>query len=733
MFGASALAYNQLQAAAAHKIDPSEPGLKALFPIVGPGEFHKGVGFPNGVLREQLVAGWLRGQIFDTDDDLMSIDHSYHNNIHTSYDYQTEDKFEAANKAIDHFVSVQYGTSTPGYYPNSIGRTDMDISKAPVNELGESDPNGQFSRYGNMEVPVFYVAGWYDIFVDACIETFDLHRANVDPALGNDDLIKIVIGPWAHQTISGRTTGDVTYPQNVTDITKIDITDLDLDELDVGQIAQSDLIGWFRYNLNNNAMANVGEPKVFIPEATEYQMPFGPNSLEVRFPTRDYIIPFVELLNFITGADGLKKLPISINSPLGELELEIDLPALGGLFDIENPTLLEGIPVEDFTQIAPVRYYVIGPIDDPDNEGIGNYWSESDKFPITDGIEWQKLFLHRSGVLNHMAPSIDEGRSIYVHDPDDPIYAIGGANMIMKTPQGDRDSQGQFNYADSRYAPYTMDRPGVLQFETEPFEDTVTMVGFSKAKLYASSHPENTVDGDPTDADFFVRILDVYPDGREMFVVEGSVNARAREYARSISEFNENPNAEFSNIEAGKVYEYFFDLLPIAYTFGVGHRIKILISSSNHPRYQANACVPIEPGEFFRRQPNDGLSYLFEGVEYEPRVSVQRLAFSDEFPSQIILPIAGGTGIVTPVEENLVENDKLHVFPNPTNGEFYLAFETQFESEVVIRNMMGQEVYRTKMNDWEAIDIGHLPSGQYNIEVKSNSLEKPVFSIIHKF
>lgn len=275
MFGASALAYNQLQAAAARPIDPNEPGLKALFPIVGPSEFHKSTGFPNGVLREQLVTGWLRGQIVDTRDDLMDIDDDYHNNIHTSFDYNTEDKFEAANLAIDHFVSVAYGNSNPGYYPNSTGRKDMDVSRAMVDENGMGDPNGQYSRYRNMEVPVMHVAGWYDIFIDGQIESHNLQKYYLSDAYDNKKLQKIIIGPWAHQTISGRTTGDVTYPQNVTDITRIDITDLDLDELDIGSIAQSDLIGWFRYNLNQNPMAYVGEPKVFISRGRGLSAPSG--------------------------------------------------------------------------------------------------------------------------------------------------------------------------------------------------------------------------------------------------------------------------------------------------------------------------------------------------------------------------------------------------------------------------------------------------------------------------
>lgn len=730
MFGASALAYNQLQAAAAQPIDPTEPGLKALFPIVGPSEFHKSTGFPNGVLREQLVSGWLRGQIVDTRDDLMDIDDDVHNDIHTSFDYGTADKFEASNLAIDHFTSISYGNSPPGYYPNSIGRMDMDVSRAMVDENGQGDINGQYSRYRNMEVPVFHVAGWYDIFVDGCIESHNLQKAHMNPAFGNDRLQKIVIGPWAHQTISGRTTGDVTYPENVTDITRIDITDLDLDELDIGKIAQSDLIGWFRYNLNQNAMANVGEPKVFIPEADEYQRPLGNDLIQIRFPTEDYVIPFIDLINFISGAGGLNQVPLGLNTIFGEVQFNIDIPSVGGLFDIEDPTVLEEIPVRNFDEVPDIRYYVIGPIDDPENPETGNYWAAADTFPLRDGINWTPMYFHKDGSITEDAPQTDEGVAIYVHEPDNPVYAVGGANMIMKTPQGDRDSQGQIDYADSRYAPFTMDRTGVLKFETEPLLDTATVIGFTQAKIYARSNPEGQTSG-PTDTDFFVRILDVYPDGREMFVVEGGVNARARDYARSLVEGQGDDDAPFTNIEIGQIYEYHFNLLPIAYTFGKGHKIKVLISSGNHPRYQSNPNLPIEDGEFFRRQPNDGRTYVFNGQEMAPRIAVNRLAFSPEFPSQIILPLMGTDRLVTSVEDQqILSASEINVYPNPSNGQFNVFADRAGDYQLTIRNMMGQLVYEAGITDVLNVDMRHVAAGQYIIEMKSKDQKEPAVKLI---
>jgi hypothetical protein len=64
-------------------------------------------------------------------------------------------------------------------------------------------------------------------------------------------------------------TGDKVYPKNVTDITKIDIANIGADgDINIADIAKSELISWFRYNLNYNGYNKVAEPKVLIPKST---------------------------------------------------------------------------------------------------------------------------------------------------------------------------------------------------------------------------------------------------------------------------------------------------------------------------------------------------------------------------------------------------------------------------------------------------------------------------------
>jgi predicted acyl esterase len=769
MFGASALGYNQYQAAAAHMIDVNEPGLKAIMPIVAPADFYKGVGYPNGVLRDRLVTGWLKGQIFSgTDDDLIPIDNDEQNNIHSSADYNLpqsitvngvertyqQNKFDAANLAIDHFASVQYpdpetGISTCGYYPNASGRPEIDISRAVTDINGEGKLGGQYSRFRNMEVPGYHLCGWWDIFVDSQTESWANMRRHLSnekfnrPGVTNRQLQKLVLGPWAHQTIGSTTTGDRTYPSNVSDLLSLDFDDFDEDNIPLDKALNSEIISWFRYNLNYHPDELIGEPKFILPESDNlYEVAdlgfLG--TLSLRVPAEDITLPYIKLIAVLTGAEPLSgiKAELVFENPLGnDLVVPIDLPdvplddAIPGL----NGDDITPIPYRDFddpNDIANVRMYVIGPNDDTEaqNINLSNYWMPADTFPLPEGHAWDAIqrevfYMHKNGALDNSSPITDEGFKMYVHDPDDPIRTVGGANMIVKTPDGERDAQGQFNLKDPRYEPHTMNRPGVISFESAAVKDSLCIIGFPGVKLYAKSNIGGLSEG-PTDTDFFVRIVDVYPDGREYFVQGGCVNARARDYVRMLKEEPwkdyEIPfvgdDIPFTNINIGEIYEYVFDLLPIAYTFGDGHKIKILISSSNYNRYQVNPNIPIMPNEFFRRKPGDGQTYIFEGEEYSPRIAIQRVHFSEEHPTQISLPIY--TKTYTDIGDVVVESTdpEMLLFPNPAADVVTVYMNNGGEYNLNILNINGSLIRsENSFRDNFNLDVSTLSQGVYFIEL----------------
>ncbi len=788
MFGASALGNTQLQLGLAHHTPDSIPHLKCLMPIVATTEHYISTGYNNGVFRDRIVTGWLKGQIFSgTDDDLIPSDHDKQNTVHTSFDYnlpQTitlngitrtyeQNKFEAANLSIDHFTAIRYLNSSGvlancGFYPNSVGRPDMDGSQASVNAIGEAvNPVTQtpladlnYSRYRNMDVPILHITGWWDIFTEGQINNSNFSR---DALTGvNKQLQKSVIGPWAHQTIASRLSGDRYYPKNVTDLTKIDLSNFNINNVPINDIVKSDLVTWFRYNLNYHSEYKVDEPKFIIQESKKWQLFSNATSqhsdIYIRVPAKDFVVDYPKMLNFLGGNGSLDNLDIELKFQFSGTDVVIPLkqpvPNLGtGLTQFAGHPL-DSIPERDFLNDVPnYRFYVVGPdsmadvvAGYPNNSTMGNYWMGTDKFPPSEHIEWKKLFLHQNGALDASAPIQDEGYKTYVSDPDDPILTVGGSNMIVRSPDGTRNSQSQMELTDPTNAPYTMDREGVIQFNSAAIQDSFTIIGLPVCTLYAKSNPGGVTSG-PTDTDWDMRICDVWPDGRVYFVQEGIVGARGRDWARSLVDQMgvagaptyangvEDPGDKdipYSNINIGQIYEYVFKMMPIGYTFAKGHKIRVLISSTNYTRYQANPNLPLNDGEFFRRKPGDGQYYIFDGQPMYPRVAVQRVHFSPENPTSINFPVYNQSFQYNQVPKLTVDSKfDISVFPNPAVDKIQIFANMEGEHEVIISDITGRRIASASFDDNVIFNTETFGKGIYFATV--TDVKNPAYKATKKF
>ena len=726
MFGASALGNTQYQAAAARPIDPEKPGLKCMLPVVATNEHYGSTGFHNGVFRESLVTGWITGQLLDLRDEFINLDAGIGDTYHTSKDYGLTNKFEAVELAIDHFTSLRYDGAVSGYYPNSLVRKDLDASQAPLDDSGNGKEDGPLSRYVNMETPAYHVTGWWDIFINGQIDTWRQMRENLDPRLGNNKLQKLVIGPWAHQTIGTTRTGDMVYPENVQDLLGVNINEIDINNLDLGAFLRSEVVSWYRYNLNFNPNSHTGLPKALIPESNKFQ-DFG--FVFARMPAMDYVLTYNEILSYLSGATELKQVPAEVVL-LGDTSLIFtDLPT------IENPIISQGngLPIEasqfkDYTEVADVRLYVTGPVGDgiPENENAGNYWLETDDFPLTSGIEWQTGYFHSGGGFHSLPPTIFEGPRSYVHDPEDPVITTGGNNMLIRREGGGGDSQGQMDYTLKEVRAKTMERPDVLAYSSPVFGEPFTVIGYPEATLFASSEPmrEGTLE---TDTDFFIRILDVYPDGKELFVIEGAVNARARAYAASVVEGQEDIDAPFANILSGEVYEFNFQLLPIAYTWGKGHKMKVLISSSNYPKYQSNPNIPIAYGDFFRKKPGDGKTYTYKGKELAPVPAIQRIYAAPRLDSRIHFPVFKGE--LPQGNGNIRAGDiSLQLAPNPTSGSVLVSMTLPGPATLWVFSSDGRTLLKNSFDTYTQVDLEGVSEGIYFVKVVPEATGKPVMS-----
>ena len=712
MFGASAMGNSQYQAISDIPFTQSSP-LKCLMPVVATNEHYNTTLFHNGVYRNSIANGWITGQMTNgVDDGLSGSDPSIFNTIHSPADYNYSSSSVLAEDLINWFVAEKPNGSLSGAHPTSLLRKDLDASLAPINSSGLSDPNGTISRYRNINRPIYHLTGWWDIFINGQIETYRRIKKE-HPNLEQ----KLVIGPWTHQTIGNTDVGDVVYPDNVTDILSInlDIDPSNITSTDiVNEIYSSEMLAWYRKHLG-------GEPFFIIPESNLWQ-DLGGDS--VRVPSENYIVPYYEFLNFAGGQSSLNNLPSELKSGGNITPINYNIPALSpSIINLSEP--LTPIDTSILNETKDIRMYISGPTNDPNNNGIGNYWRETDSLPFYAGIQSTKLYLHKDQSLNGNSPSANEGDLSYISDPNNPVYTIGGNNMIPEIPGGGQDSQGSMNLANPAYNYLTMDRVDVLSFETEALTDTLSVIGFPKAEIYAKGNTTAFATS-KTDFDVMVRILDVYPDGREMLITEGVVNAKARDYATSIYNADTNETIVLSNIE-NDTYHYFnFDLLPIGHTFGKQHKIKILLSSSNYPKYQSNPNIPNEAGEFFRWSPGSTDTYDYNGQQLSAQNSEITYNFNQNYPSFISLPQL--TQNNASLSKNVAKSDFIKVYPIPTSDIITIKTPQPYTGDIQLLDLSGKTIQTKSIINKSTInwDLERLEQGIYLIHFPAIQATKKI-------
>ncbi len=192
----------------------------------------------------------------------------------------------------------------------------------------------------------------------------------------------------------------------------------------------------------------------------------------------------------------------------------------------------------------------------------GNEWLFYDHWPPP--FTPVELYLRQGNALERMPPPADGGASTYDYDPANPVPTLGGNNLMP--PSGPHDMRP------------VESRPDVLLFETPPLPGNVALCGPVTVTLYVASTA--------VDTDFAAFLTDVYPDGRSMVMLDNLVRARHRKTLD-----------RESFLEPGRVYEVTIDLWDTCLTVAPGHRIRLLVTSSNAPRFEPNPNT----GEPFRR------------------------------------------------------------------------------------------------------------------------------------
>jgi uncharacterized protein len=238
----------------------------------------------------------------------------------------------------------------------------------------------------------------------------------------------------------------------------------------------------------------------------------------------------------------------------------------------------------------PAELYVLG----------ADEWRGESEWPL-EHTEWAPFYLRQGGGLSRSEPGADEPGDRYDYDPADPVPTVGGVNSVLTMTQG----------AQTRILPGPLDqralerRDDVLVYTSEPLKSDLEVIGPVESVLYAASSARDT--------DFFVRLCDVYPDGRSISLTEGVIRAR---YRGSV----EGESVEL--LEPGEVAEYRFRCYPVANVFRRGHRIRLDVTSSSFPRFSRNLNTGEDVGTGTRME-----------------VARQTLLHTARYPSHILLPV----------------------------------------------------------------------------------------------
>lgn len=167
-----------------------------------------------------------------------------------------------------------------------------------------------------------------------------------------------------------------------------------------------------------------------------------------------------------------------------------------------------------------------------------------------------------------------EKRFEYLSDPDNPVPYTSQVEGLVFTPRN-------FMSDDQRHA---SKRPDVLTFETEPLKKDFTLRGEILAKLLVATTG--------TDADFMVKLIDVYPDNHPGYehnpknIVMGGYQqlVRSEAYRARFRNSFERPEP----FVPGQKTTVQVPLQDVLHTFKKGHRIMIQIHSSWFPYIDRN-------------------------------------------------------------------------------------------------------------------------------------------------
>jgi len=206
-----------------------------------------------------------------------------------------------------------------------------------------------------------------------------------------------------------------------------------------------------------------------------------------------------------------------------------------------------------------------------------NHWRTFDFWPPAD-TSTQSLYLHEDGALSWQAPQARQAFDEYRSDPARPVPFI----QRVAT-----DRTADYMIQDQRFAAR---RPDVLVYQSAPLTTDVTIAGPVRPSLWVSTSG--------TDADWVVKLIDVYPDDApEAAAPTGTGPLRPGESMGGYQQLvrGDVMRGKFRNslerpepLVPNEPTKVQFTMLDVLHTFRKGHRIMVQVQSSWFPLIDRN-------------------------------------------------------------------------------------------------------------------------------------------------
>ncbi len=252
-----------------------------------------------------------------------------------------------------------------------------------------------------------------------------------------------------------------------------------------------------------------------------------------------------------------------------------------------------------------------------------NTWRTYDAWPPPATAT--SLYLHADGSLSFTPPAASEtgAHRDYVSDPAKPV-PYRPRPISPTYPGGDWRT---WESGDQRFAE---SRPDVLTFVSAPLDGDLRVAGPVAAELYASTSG--------SDADFVVKLIDVYPEGAERPAWPAESGPKPGDYARSLNGY-ELPIA--MEVRRGRYLESFS--VPHALTPGKPVRWDVPLRDRDHVFLKGHRIMVQVQSSWFPlidRNPQTFVANIYQAKASDFIAATQSVYASPDMASRIILPVA---------------------------------------------------------------------------------------------